>query len=140
MPPPVLNSEVLHKLQAEEANAVRSVGSSSIELVPLTHVPELWAIFDCFVCCRSHVGAVCRTFTDASARRLVSGGNDRCLYLWQLGSDPDVDDCSTASWQHSRKVNALALSGGHMYIADTSKNISIYDFEQICRSGGAAVG
>lgn len=72
---------------------------------------------------------MCRTFTDATARRLVSGGNDRRLHLWQLDGNAGLSDnvhCPVASWQHSRKISGLALSGGQMYIADTSKNISIY--------------
>lgn len=97
------------------------------------------AAFISFVCCECHAVAVCRTFTDASARRLVSGGNDRRLYHWQLGSDPAMDDCSTVLWQHCRKINALALSEGQMYVADTSKDISIYDFQQTQSFGGAAV-
>ena len=69
----------------------------------------------------------------------MSGGNDRRLYLWQLGNNLALDDCSVALWQHSRKVNAVALSGGHMYIADTSKNVSMYDFEHAYSSTGAAI-
>lgn len=82
---------------------------------------------------RSHVPAVCRKFTDASASGLVSGGNDRQLYLWQLGSDPALDghvDHPVAAWRLSRKVHDFALSGERLYIADTSKNISIYDYAQ----------
>lgn len=74
---------------------------------------------------------LCRKFTDASASRLVSGGNDRQLFLWQLGSDPALDDHvyhPVAAWRLSRKVNDFALSGERLYIADTSKNISIYDY------------
>ncbi|KAL3150547.1 hypothetical protein ABBQ32_000361 [Trebouxia sp. C0010 RCD-2024] len=76
--------------------------------------------------------ATCLTFTDGSARQILSGGNDRQLHLWQLGSSAASGDnghCPIASWQHSRKINALALSGCQMYVADTSKLVSIYGIE-----------
>lgn len=89
--------------------------------------------FDQFSVLEDRPRCCCRAFIDAGALRVVSGGNDRQLHLWHLGSSAATADnghCPIASWQHSRKINALALSGGQMYIADTSKAISIYGIEQ----------
>ena len=74
-----------------------------------------------------NLNVACREFADATT--LVSGGNDRQLLLWQLAddaipSDPNYVPC--ASWQHTRKINGLALSAGHIYVADTCRHVSIY--------------
>lgn len=73
--------------------------------------------------------ALRRTFTDASAQKLISGGNDRQLLLWELCHNNDSADnipSPSVVWKHTRKINGLALCAGQMYIADTSRNISIY--------------
>ena len=78
---------------------------------------------------RENVVAVCRTFADASGQKLISGGNDRQLLLWQLCSSGDSADNilrPTVAWQHTRKINGLALNAGQLYVADTSRSISIY--------------
>ena len=78
-------------------------------------------------------GVLCRKFVGADAQRLLSGGNDRQLYLWQVGSNDSTFGSSStscpqvaASWQHKRKINAMALHANHMFIADTSKLVSLY--------------
>lgn len=80
----------------------------------------------------------CRRFIDAQAQRLLSGGNDRKLHLWQAGdgnrsrpiSGSYNAEGTIASWQHMRKVNAIALHGEQMFVADTSRHISIYNLGQ----------
>jgi len=78
-------------------------------------------------------GAFCRKFVGADTQRLLSGGNDRQLYLWQVSSNDSASGSSsmscpevTASWQHRRKINAMALHANYVFIADTSKLVSIY--------------
>lgn len=69
----------------------------------------------------------CRQFLEANARNVISGGNDRQLQLWSWqASNASV----VASWQLKRKVNAIALQGDLVFVADTSKVISVYALSQ----------
>lgn len=77
----------------------------------------------------------CSQFVDPDAQRLLSGGNDRQLYLWHTSSRNSAAGSSSpeapvivAQWRHKRKINAFALHADHMYVADTSKLISMYRF------------
>ena len=78
-------------------------------------------------------GALCRKFVGADTQRLLSGGNDRQLYLWQVSSNDSASGSSSmscpqvaASWRHKRKINAMALHANCIFIADTSKLVSLY--------------
>ncbi|KAL0024585.1 hypothetical protein WJX77_000559 [Trebouxia sp. C0004] len=72
--------------------------------------------------------ATCVKFVGAGTQRLLSGGNDCQLYLWQVSSNDSSMSCPqvAASWQHKRKINAIALHASCMFIADTSKLVSLY--------------
>lgn len=88
---------------------------------------------------------VCRRFLPGAegSRQLVSGGNDSqiVLWSWQAALEPGTSSSSnnttadteqpvvTASWQHTRKVNSLAVrqegSSCQLYVGDTSKSIGV---------------
>lgn len=78
--------------------------------------------------------ATCVRFTDDSAQRLISGGNDRQLLIWQTTWQTDSANSShnescihpVVKLQHTRKIHALAWHAEHVYVADTSRHVSVY--------------